>query len=157
MKSLAEIEARHASRTQTSHPELKATPMLKSFEHVGMTVSDMDRAVDFYCRLLGLSLHLRKTMADGSQVAFLDAGGGMLEIFAPAGGAARAVDVPEGTAGLRHLTFLFESVDKTFARLERAGVEVKERPRLAINAEVLHKVAFLRDPDGIQIELAEKR
>ncbi len=64
---------------------------------------------------------------------------------------------PEGTAGLRHLTFLFESVDETFARLEQAGVEVKERPRLAVNAEVLHKVAFLRDPDGIQIELAEKR
>ena len=65
--------------------------------------------------------------------------------------------MPDGTAGLRHLTFLFESVDETFTRLEKAGVEIKERPRLAINAEVLHKVAFLRDPDGIQIELAEKR
>ena len=131
--------------------------MLKSFEHVGMTVGDMDRTVDFYCSLLGLRLHLRKKTADGGEIAFLDAGGGMLEIFAPAGGAARAADVPDGTAGLRHLTFLFESVDETFTRLEKAGVEIKERPRLAINAEVLHKVAFLRDPDGIQIELAEKR
>ncbi|MBY4632111.1 VOC family protein [Rhizobium croatiense] len=131
--------------------------MLKSFEHVGMTVSDMDRTVEFYCGLLGLRLHLRKMMADGSEVAFLDAGGGMLEIVAPAGGAARAVDVPDDTAGLRHLTFLFENVAETFARLERTGVEIKERPRLAVNVEVLHKVAFLRDPDGIQIELAEKR
>ncbi|MBP2449355.1 VOC family protein [Rhizobium leguminosarum] len=131
--------------------------MLKSFEHVGMTVSDMDRTVDFYCGLLGLRLHLRKVMPDGGEIAFFDAGGGMLEILAPAGGAARAVDVPEATAGLRHLTFLFENVDETFARLEKAGVEIKERPRLAINAEVLHKVAFPRDPDGIQIELAEKR
>ncbi|MBB5666029.1 VOC family protein [Rhizobium leguminosarum] len=131
--------------------------MLKSFEHVGMTVSDMDRTVDFYCGLLGLRLHLRKVMADGAEIAFLDAGGGMLEIIAPAGGAGRAVDVPEGTAGLRHLTFLFDSVDETFARLEKAGVQIKERPRLAINAEVMHKVAFLRDPDGIQIELAEKK
>ncbi|SCB58370.1 glyoxylase I family protein [Rhizobium aethiopicum] len=130
--------------------------MLKSFEHIGMTVSDMERAVDFYCGLLGLRLHLRKRMADGAEIAFLDAGGGMLEIFAPAGGAARAVDVPEGTSGLRHLTFLFENVEETFARLKEAGVEVKERPRPAVNAEVLHKVAFLRDPDGIQIELAEK-
>ncbi|AUW47849.1 hypothetical protein CUJ84_pRLN4000139 (plasmid) [Rhizobium leguminosarum] len=47
--------------------------MLKSFEHVGMTVGDMDRTVDFYCGLLGLSLVLRKTMANGMQVAFLDA------------------------------------------------------------------------------------
>ncbi|MDK4734679.1 VOC family protein [Rhizobium sp. CNPSo 3490] len=130
--------------------------MLKSFEHVGMTVSDMDRSVDFYCSLLGLRLHLRKRMADGAEIAFLGAGGGMLEIFAPAEGAARAVDVPDGAAGLRHLTFLFENVEGTFARLEKAGVEIKERPRLAINTEVLHKVAFVRDPDGIQIEFAER-
>lgn len=80
----------------------------------------------------------------------------MLEIFAPADGAARAVDVPEGTSGLRHLTFLFENIDETFAKLEKAGVELKERPRLAVNREVLHKVAFVRDPDGILIELAER-
>ena len=55
--------------------------MLKSFEHVGMTVSDMDRCVNFYCGLLGLRLHLRKRMADGAEIAFLDAGGGMLQIF----------------------------------------------------------------------------
>jgi glyoxylase I family protein len=130
--------------------------MLKSFEHVGMTVSDMDRAIDFYCGLLGLRLHLRKVGADGSNLAFLDAGGGMLEIVAPANGAARAVDVPAGTAGLRHLTFLFDSVEQTFARLEAAGVEIVERPRHAFHSEVLHKVAFLRDPDGILIELAER-
>ncbi len=131
--------------------------MLKSFEHVGMTVSNMDRTVDFYCGLLGLRLHLRKKQPDGSDLVFLDAGGGMLEIVAPPGGAARAVDVPDGTAGMRHLTFLFDSVDETFAKLEAAGVEVKERPRLAFNSEVLHKIAFLRDPDGIIIELAERR
>lgn len=129
--------------------------MLKSFEHVGMTVSNMDRAVTFYCDLLGLKLHLRKKTDDGADLVFLDAGGGMLEIIAPANGANRAVDVPDDTAGLRHLTFLYESVDQTFARLEVAGVEIKERPRFAYNPEVLHKVAFVRDPDGIIIELAE--
>jgi glyoxylase I family protein len=130
--------------------------MLKSFEHIGMTVSDMDRTVAFYCGLLGLRLHLRKTMPDGTQVAFLDAGGGMLEIFAPAKGASKAIDVTPGTAGVLHVTFLFDSVEETFARLEAAGVEVKERPRLAVHSEVLHKIAFLRDPDGIIVELAQR-
>ncbi|MGO7962308.1 VOC family protein [Rhizobium ruizarguesonis] len=128
--------------------------MLKSFEHIGMTVSDMDRTVDFYCGLLGLSLVLRKTM--GMQVAFLDAGGGMLEVFAPPGGASRAVDVPEDTAGIRHVTFHFDNVDEAFARLEQAGVEIKERPRLAVHSEMLNKIAFVRDPDGIIVELAER-
>ena len=50
--------------------------MLKSFEHVGMTVSNMDQAVAFYCDLLGLTLHLRKKTDDGSDLAFLDAGDG---------------------------------------------------------------------------------
>jgi len=131
--------------------------MLKSFEHVGMTVSNMDRAVAFYCELLGLKLHLRKKTDDGAELAFLDAGGGMLEIIAPINGARRAVDVPDDTAGLRHLTFLYEDVDRTFARLEMAGVDVKERPRVAYNPEVLQKVAFVRDPDGIIIELAQRK
>ncbi len=60
--------------------------MLKSFEHVGMTVSNMDRAVTFYCDLLGLKLHLRKKTDDGAELAFLDAGGGMLEISLPSTG-----------------------------------------------------------------------
>lgn len=128
---------------------------LLGFEHVGMTVADMDRTVTFYCDLLGLRLHLRKKNAEGTDLAFLDAGGGMLEIFAPAAGADRAVDVPAGQSGMRHLTFRFSSVDETFARLEAAGVTLVERPRFAHNREIFRKVAFVRDPDGILIELAE--
>ncbi|WP_425348648.1 hypothetical protein [Rhizobium bangladeshense] len=33
--------------------------------------------------------------------------------------------MPEGTSGLRPLTFLFDNVEETFARLAEAGVEVK--------------------------------
>ena len=80
----------------------------------------------------------------------------MLEIVAPLGGAAKASDVADGTAGLRHVTFLFEDIDKLVSELEAAGVEIKERPRLAYNPEVLRKVAFVRDPDGIIVELAER-
>lgn len=130
--------------------------MLKSFEHIGMTVGDMDRTIAFYCNLLGLRLHLRKKTLDGADLAFLDAGGGMLEIFAPLGGAAKASDVPDGTAGLRHLTFLFEDVDSIVSELEAAGVEIKERPRPAYNPEIFGKVAFVCDPDGIIVELAER-
>jgi glyoxylase I family protein len=130
--------------------------MLKSFEHVGMTVGDLDRSLNFYANLLGLKPVLRKPGKDGAELAFLDAGGGMLEMAAPAGGVERAVDVPSGRAGLRHLTFRFENVDEIFARLEAAGVEMIERPRPAANSEVLRRVAFCRDPDGIIVELAEK-
>ena len=129
--------------------------MLQGFEHIGMTSGDLDRTIWFYCELLGLRLHLRKPQPSG-EVAFLDAGGGMLEIFAPASPIARSRDVPAQEAGMRHMTFAFTDIDPVVQRLEQVGVEIVERPRLAHNQDVFRRVAFCRDPDGIIVELAER-
>jgi len=124
---------------------------LVGFEHVGMTSGDLDRTIAFYCDLLGLRLALRKP-----NLAFLDAGGGMLEVFGPAEGATPARDVPPGEAGMRHLTLAYTDVDAMIARLEAAGVPIVERPRNAHNTEMVKRVAFVRDPDGIIVELIER-
>lgn len=129
--------------------------MLLGFEHVGMTVSDMDRALDFYCGLLGLRLALRATSA-GGEMAFLDAGGGMLEIAAPARDVERSRDVPSSEAGLRHITLAYDDVDHMIELLEAAGVQIEERPRNAYNIQMIRRVAFVRDPDGILVELVER-
>lgn len=129
--------------------------MLLGFEHIGMTVSQMDRSLDFYCGLLGLRLALRRTTA-GGELAFLDAGGGMLEMAAPAQDVARFRDVPNSEAGLRHLTFAYDDVDAMIEQLEASGVEIVERPRRAYNTEMISRVAFVRDPDGILVELIER-
>ncbi|KKB81253.1 lactoylglutathione lyase [Devosia soli] len=129
--------------------------MLLGFEHVGMTVSNMDRAVAFYCGLLGLKLALRKPAGQG-EVGFFDTGSGMLEIFATNAPIERFRDVPAAEAGLRHITFAVTSVDEMFARLVAAGVEVAEKPRDAHNREMIRRVAFVRDPDGILVELIER-
>lgn len=127
---------------------------LVGFEHAGMTVADMDRTIAFYCGLLGLELVLRKPQPKG-EVAFLSASGGMLEILGRPG-AVRSVDVQPGTAGVRHLTFAVTDVDGLVAELEAAGVEIIERPRDAHNTELIRRVAFCRDPDGIQVELIQR-
>lgn len=129
--------------------------MLIGFEHIGMTVSDMDRTIAFYCDLLGLRLALRKRNAD-SELVFLDAGGGMLEIVAPAKGAGRFRDVPITEAGMRHLTLAYDNVDAMVEQLAAAGVEIAEAPRDAHNREMIKRVAFVRDPDGILVELIER-
>jgi glyoxylase I family protein len=129
--------------------------MLVGFEHAGLTAADLDRTIHFYCDLLGLRLVLRKRQPTG-ELAFLDAGGGMLEIFAPDQPVAPACDVPPGEAGVRHLTFAVTTVDTMVARLEAAGVPVVERPRNAHNPEMIRRVAFVRDPDGIMVELVER-
>ncbi len=129
--------------------------MLVGFEHAGMTASDMDRTVHFYCELMGLRLALRKRQSAG-ELAFLDTGGGMLEIFAPDGPIAPAREVPPGEAGVRHLTFAVTDVDDMVARLEASGVSIAERPRDAHNPEMVRRVAFVRDPDGMLVELVER-
>jgi glyoxylase I family protein len=42
------------------------------------------------------------------------------------------------------------------ARLEAADVPILERPRPAHNTELIKHVAFVRDPDGIIVELIER-
>jgi glyoxylase I family protein len=129
--------------------------MLIGFEHAGMTAGDAEAAIAFYCDLLGLRLAARLPSAQG-EVLFLDAGGGMLEIGCPREPQQRAVDVPKGTAGVRHLTFAFDDVDALVAKLEAAGVEITERPREARFRDFIRRVAFCRDPDGLSIELVER-
>lgn len=131
--------------------------MLKNFEHIGMTVSDMDLSIAFYEGLLGLKVLLRKpAKGGGAELAFLDAGGGQLEIVAPGGEITPAQDSPPTQAGMRHMTFTYDDINEVFDRLVAAGVTIVEKPREAFNKEILAKVAFVRDPDGIMVELAER-
>jgi glyoxylase I family protein len=130
--------------------------MLKGFGHIGMTVSNIDRSLAFYVDLLGLKLVMRRPSHHGIEVCFLDAGdGAMLELFGPATGALSAEALPQGRAGLAHLTFNFDDVDATVTMLEEAGVEITQKTRPAYNREIAKKIAFCRDPDGISIELLE--
>jgi glyoxylase I family protein len=129
--------------------------MLLGFEHVGMTSGNLDRTVDFYCGLLGLTLALRKKGPRG-ELAFLDTGSGMLEVSAPLAEITRSRDVPPHEAGMRHLTLAFDDIDPVVARLEAADIEILEPPRPAVFIEMLRRVAFVRDPDGIIVELVER-
>lgn len=129
--------------------------MTIAFEHVGTTSANLDRTIDFYCGLLGLTLAVRRKNERG-EMAFLDTGNGMLEVACPIADISRSRDVPPHEAGLRHLTFAVESVDALFETLEAAGVDILERPRPAFFTEMIKRVAFVRDPDGIIVELVER-
>ncbi|WP_108398619.1 VOC family protein [Devosia submarina] len=130
--------------------------MLKGFEHVGITVKNIDKSLAFYVDLLGLKLLVRRPGQNGDEMAFLDAKGPMIEMICPATGALTAEDVAVGRAGVRHLTFNFESVDETYRKLLDAGVDMVEPPRDAHNRDIARRLAFCRDPDGIMIELIER-
>lgn len=132
--------------------------MLKGFEHVGIAVSDLEKSLAFYHGLLGMRLILRKPVPGGDgELAFVDTGNGQLELICPRPKVTTpAKRVPRTEAGVRHLTFAFENIEETFDKLVAAGVEPVESPRDALNREILKRVAFVLDPDGIVIELAQR-
>jgi catechol 2,3-dioxygenase len=115
--------------------------------HVHLKVADLERALGFYCGVLGFRL----TQRFGAQAAFLSAGGYHhhlgLNTWESRGG-----KPPEpGTTGLYHAAILYPTraaLGDALRRLQRAG--------LPLDGAADHGVSealYLRDPDNNGVEL----
>ncbi|HRD77030.1 MAG TPA: VOC family protein [Hyphomicrobiaceae bacterium] len=119
--------------------------------HVHLKVADLDRALAFYCGVLGFDLKQRY----GSQAAFLAAGGYHhhlgLNTWESKGGS----PPPRGTTGLFHTAILYPTraaLGDALKRLIAAGI--------ALDGASDHGVSealYLRDPDGNGVELYRDR
>jgi len=115
--------------------------------HVHLKVSDLQRALDFYCGVLGFELMQKY----GTQAAFVSAGGYHhhigLNTWESLGGAPPA----GGTTGLYHLAILYPSraaLAVALRRLMAAGIELDGASDHGVS-----EALYLRDPDQNGIEL----
>lgn len=118
--------------------------------HVHLKVADLERALAFYCGVLGFAL----TQRYGTQAAFVSAGGYHhhigLNTWESAGGSP-----PPGHTGLYHLAILYPdraALADALRRVEAAGI--------ALDGASDHGVSealYLRDPDGNGVELYRDR
>ncbi|MEE4361520.1 MAG: VOC family protein [Pseudomonadales bacterium] len=116
--------------------------------HTMVRVSDIDAALDFYCRALGLE-ELRRY--ENEQGRFT------LVFLAAPGDEAAQVELtwnwdPETLEGGRNFGHLAYAVDDIYAacdRLAACGVTINRPPRDG-------RMAFVRSPDGISIELLQR-
>jgi catechol 2,3-dioxygenase len=115
--------------------------------HVHLKVADIDRALAFYCGVLGFELMQRF----GGQAAFISAGGYHhhigLNTWESRGGAPPA----PGTTGLFHLAILYPSRAELAKALQRL-IEAK----ITLDGASDHGVSealYLRDPDDNGVEL----
>ena len=125
---------------------------LSAIHHIAIIVSDYPRSKDFYVNKLGFSV-IRENYRPDKGDWKLDLrinDDTELEIFGVANPPAR-VTRPEA-AGLRHLAFRVENIEKTAAELEALGIPVEP---VRMDAYSGRKFTFFADPDGLPLELHE--
>ena len=115
--------------------------------HTMVRITDIDASLRFYCEALGLEVISRKEVPQGRFT--------LLFLAAPGDGSAQVELTynwdPESYSGGRNFGHLAYAVDDIYAacrRLMEHGVTINRPPRDG-------KMAFVRSPDGVSIELLQ--
>ena len=125
---------------------------LSVIHHIAIIVSDYARSKDFYVNKLGFSV-IRENFRPEKNDWKLDLrvnGTTELEIFGVSNPPKR-VTRPEA-AGLRHLAFYTEDIEKTAAERKGMGIEVEP---IRVDEFTGTRFTFFADPDGLPLELHE--
>lgn len=115
--------------------------------HIHLKVADLERAVTFYCGVLGFDVVQRF----GKTAAFLSAGGYHHHIGLNTWESAGGQPPGRGTTGLYHVAFLYPSrldLADALRRLIAAGVPLEGAFDHGVS-----EALYLRDPDGNGVEL----
>ena len=141
---------------------------VQRMDHVGMVVDDLAAAIEFFAEL-GLEMQGEGAVEgrwvdrivglDGvrTELAMMQTpdGNGRLELVKFHSPSSPGDDrrAPANTTGLRHIAFVVEDIDAVRARLRARGGElVGELERY----KDIYRLCYLRGPEGIIIELAER-
>lgn len=125
--------------------------MITSFDHVAITVKDIDASIAWYKSMLGFTVNrMWENPERGMRIAFLEAGGhAMLELFGFMD-SDTAKDGPllrQDETGIKHLSFFVEDLDATCQRLRAAGITFTTATSTR---------AVFQDPDGIVLEVRHR-
>jgi catechol 2,3-dioxygenase len=119
--------------------------------HVHLKVADLQRALDFYCGVLGFELMQRF----GDQAAFISAGGYHHHIGLNTWESRGGTPPPAGTTGLYHVAILYPTraaLADSLRRLKAAGI-----PLTGASDHGVSEALYLNDPDGNGVELYHDR
>jgi lactoylglutathione lyase len=123
-----------------------------TFSYVGIRVKDMDESLEFYTKILGMSLTGRsKSEATKGETAGLQSrdGGFTLELNYYGKGSPYNSKYNAGEA-LDHLAFQVKNLDNALKEAAKAGHPTKLRMKGKTS-----EWAYVEDPNGIWIELFE--
>jgi catechol 2,3-dioxygenase len=115
--------------------------------HVHLKVADLDRALAFYCGVLGFEL----TQRMGAQAAFISAGGYHHHIGLNTWESRGGTPPAPGTTGLYHLAILYPTRAQLADALRR--LMAADIPLEGASDHGVSQALYLRDPDDNGVEL----
>lgn len=142
---------------------------VERLEHIGINVDNLAEAIDFFIEL-GLEVE-GEAAVDGdlvgriiglddprSKLAIMRTPDGdgkieLVEFERPAYEGSETGSAPSNAPGIRHILFRVDDIDDTVARLQHKGAELVGSVE---NYHDMYKLCYIRGPQGIIIELAEK-
>jgi glyoxylase I family protein len=125
---------------------------IKKVHHIAIICSDYLRSKQFYTGVLGLQVirEVYRKERDSYKLDLALHGEYVIELFSFPSPAVRP-SRPEG-AGLRHLAFAVDDLEKTVISLEGQNITVEP---VRIDEHTGKRFTFIADPDGLPIEFYE--
>jgi len=142
--------------------------MITAVRHTGLVVSNLDRALDFWCGLLGFRVARRMDESGAhidAMMGLTDVRVTTVKLAAPDGNLIELLhfhshpDRPAWTGtpfstGFTHVALTVDDVDVEYQRLAEAGVTFDAPPQESPDRSA--KVTYCRAPDGVLLELVEE-
>jgi catechol 2,3-dioxygenase-like lactoylglutathione lyase family enzyme len=142
--------------------------MITGFNHMSFTVTDMDRVVRFWTDALGFEARSVSPRSGNWQekvtgvrnanllVAHLYGHGTHIEFIQYLKGAGKSERIDPNMQCAAHVCFDVKDIEQTWARLIAAGANAQGEIAIVESGPVQGlKAGYLRDPEGIVIELVE--
>ena len=123
--------------------------MIASVDHIVLTTKDLDRCLDFYTRVLGMTVERY-----GEGRIALKFGNHKFNVHPPGFRASLVARTP--TPGSLDLCFLADRpIEQVIAKLKECGVPIESGPAIKAGATGPINSVYVRDPDENLVEIAE--
>lgn len=145
--------------------------MITGCDHIGIQVRDVERSAAFYEECLGFTRVARWSKAEPYvqrvvgyypdvtlEIAVLAIPGSelFLEILEYVGVDGEPVDPATGNPGTAHFSLFVDDLDSLYAELRAKGVEfVSEVQTPTSGPNRGGRLVYMKDPDGIRVELVQ--
>lgn len=146
--------------------------MIKGFDHVGITVKNLERSLEFYCGVLGFQqLGPIGDFADDQEeikamgmpepnayrCVLIRTPNGLIEMFDYKRNThPNVVNLPADSVGKLHLAFTVDDVAAEVEKLKKHNIHFYGTPREDVLDDGKITWVYFSDPDGITLEFVQR-